>query len=329
MILIYSIPLESTTSTVISWLNFYGKTWRRINSIYFPYNSVEININNKSNYRQIGGGKLSEITAVWYRRNPYKYTADLSSLKDQHLRDKVHKNMFSEVNSLHQSSFSYLSDRYWLSHPDKSSINKIEQLEVATNCGLKIPDTLVTTSKSQLIKFNKKNKKIIIKAIQQMPFFKFEDENYVAYTQTVDDFELYPDFFFPVLAQQYIEKELEVRAFFLEDKFYSMAIFSQSDPYTKIDFRRVDMKFPNRMVCFQLPKQIEVKLRKFMKIMNLNTGSFDLILSKNNQYFFLEVNPVGQFGMVSSPCNYYLEKEVAELLIKKSQEYEQKYQKEK
>jgi hypothetical protein len=32
---------------------------------------------------------------------------------------------------------------------------------------------------------------------------------------------------------------------------------------------------------------------------------------------FLEVNPVGQFGMVSAPCNYHLEKKVAELLIRK------------
>ena len=28
-----------------------------------------------------------------------------------------------------------------------------------------------------------------------------------------------------------------------------------------------------------------------------------------------QVNPVGQFSMVSKPCNYYLEKEVAKYLI--------------
>ena len=30
---------------------------------------------------------------------------------------------------------------------------------------------------------------------------------------------------------------------------------------------------------------------------------------------FLEVNPVGQFGMVSLPCNYQLEKRIAQYLI--------------
>ena len=34
------------------------------------------------------------------------------------------------------------------------------------------------------------------------------------------------------------------------------------------------------------------------------------------QYVFLEVNPEVQVGMVSYPCNYYLEKKLAEELIK-------------
>jgi glutathione synthase/RimK-type ligase-like ATP-grasp enzyme len=55
-----------------------------------------------------------------------------------------------------------------------------------------------------------------------------------------------------------------------------------------------------------------------MSILKLNTGSVDLIFSEeDNKYYFLEVNPMGQFGMVSKPCNYYLEKEMAQYLTKK------------
>jgi len=46
----------------------------------------------------------------------------------------------------------------------------------------------------------------------------------------------------------------------------------------------------------------------------LNSGSIDILVTPNNEYVFLEVNPVGQFGMVSQPCNYYLEKRIAERL---------------
>lgn len=48
-----------------------------------------------------------------------------------------------------------------------------------------------------------------------------------------------------------------------------------------------------------------------MRIISLETGSIDLILTKDGLFIFLEVNPVGQFGMTSYPCNYYLEKLIA------------------
>jgi D-alanine-D-alanine ligase-like ATP-grasp enzyme len=51
-----------------------------------------------------------------------------------------------------------------------------------------------------------------------------------------------------------------------------------------------------------------------MALLKLNTGSIDLIVNTTGEYIFLEVNPVGQFGMVSSPCNYYLEREIARFL---------------
>jgi hypothetical protein len=42
----------------------------------------------------------------------------------------------------------------------------------------------------------------------------------------------------------------------------------------------------------------------------------------NKELVFLEINPVGQFGMVSHPCNYYLEKRIAQNLI--NSKYENK-----
>jgi D-alanine-D-alanine ligase-like ATP-grasp enzyme len=94
-----------------------------------------------------------------------------------------------------------------------------------------------------------------------------------------------------------------------------MAIFSQMDDKTNTDFRKYNIKKPNRNIPFQLPKSIEKKLWQFMQELELNTGSIDIVVDKSNNYYFLEVNPIGQFGMVSFPCNYLLEKKVAEHLI--------------
>ncbi len=42
-----------------------------------------------------------------------------------------------------------------------------------------------------------------------------------------------------------------------------------------------------------------------------------MILTPEGKYVFLEINPEGQFGMVSHPCNYYLERELALTFINK------------
>jgi RimK-like ATP-grasp domain. len=112
-----------------------------------------------------------------------------------------------------------------------------------------------------------------------------------------------------------LKKKLEIRSFFIEGNFFSMAIFSQSSEQTKIDFRKYNNKLPNRTEPFKLPISIEDKLKKVFESIELNCGSVDLIIDKNDEYFFLEINPVGQYGMVSDPCNYELDKLIAKYLI--------------
>ena len=51
-----------------------------------------------------------------------------------------------------------------------------------------------------------------------------------------------------------------------------------------------------------------------MDALHLETGSLDLVKTIDGRLVFLEVNPVGQFGMVSIPCNYHLERNIAAAL---------------
>lgn len=69
------------------------------------------------------------------------------------------------------------------------------------------------------------------------------------------------------------------------------------------------------MVPYILPRAIELKINRFMKKMNLDTGSIDMIVTPELEYVFLEVNPVGQYDMVSVPCNYHLHSKIAKILI--------------
>lgn len=132
-----------------------------------------------------------------------------------------------------------------------------------------------------------------------------------------------PDYFFPLLVQQYIPKELEIRSFYLGGVFYNAAIISQNDKKTICDFRNYNYEIPNRIIPVELPVLLEQKLSNLMKILNMDTGSIDIIFYKN-EYYFLEINPVGQFDMISYPCNYQLDRHIAKFLITKDEEYKKK-----
>jgi glutathione synthase/RimK-type ligase-like ATP-grasp enzyme len=94
-----------------------------------------------------------------------------------------------------------------------------------------------------------------------------------------------------------------------------MAIFSQLDMQTSIDFRNYNLTKPNRTVPFKLPAHVESKLIQLMSILGQKTGSIDIIVTDEKEFVFLEVNPVGQYGMVSYPCNYELNMKMAEYLV--------------
>jgi ATP-GRASP peptide maturase of grasp-with-spasm system len=196
-------------------------------------------------------------------------------------------------------------------------INKLFVLEEAVNCGLDIPETIISSDKNFISGFFETNIKAVSKSISENFQHISEKEFYDGKVRklSIEDLKGMRNDFSPSLLQKQIEKAYELRIFFLKDKFYSMAIFSQNDEKTSLDYRNYNYNKPNRMVPYKLPDKIKNKLIALMNEIELNTGSIDMIVDKKGKYIFLEVNPNGQYGLVSDNCNYYLEKEIADYLM--------------
>lgn len=60
------------------------------------------------------------------------------------------------------------------------------------------------------------------------------------------------------MVQEKLEKKYELRIFYLNGKMYPMAIFSQKDNQTQLDFRNYNWEKPNRME----PCKLNVDLKK-------------------------------------------------------------------
>lgn len=186
--------------------------------------------------------------------------------------------------------------------------------KIANNIGIKVTDDYLFSKKDNLYKTLNKSIKFISKTVSGDSMLLYKDFTVLNYTTLINFDVDYSERFYPSLVQGYIEKKYELRIFYLAGAFYTMAIFSQKDNQTTIDFRVYNRAKPNRRVPFELPQSIEYKLDALMRKLDLNCGSIDMIVTPTNEYVFLEVNPIGQFAAVSYFCNYNLEKRIANYL---------------
>lgn len=330
MILILTRPLEHSSDEVASWITALNGNFVRINDTDFRdfKSGFKLVLNNECesvNFeKQSLQFAIDDISIIWYR----KWTSSESFLSLLNLADnklwgwEIANHLYYEVSHTGNAFFNLLNDKKWFDHPfDVRKIRKSETLSKAKKCGLQIPRSIITNCKQDVCNFLKAEKRIISKAISEMSSFEDAERAYILYTKelTEDLLDKCPDYFYPTLFQKLVEKKFDIRVFYLDGKCYSMAILSQKDPQTSIDFRNYNYHIPNRFIPYKLPLDIEDGIRKLMAELNLKSGSLDFIYNLNKEFIFLEVNPVGQFGMTSFPCNYKLEKKIAQYLIRHDQ----------
>jgi len=324
MILILSEEKDLTTHEVVDWLNYYNAPFVRINTENLAFQNFEVSTNSivPDNYSlQINNQKIElvDVKAYWYRRGNFCLEKNNTyPIGDINVKRALNNFSYQEISKNTQLIHHILANKKGINKHQDNEINKFETLIRAKKIGLLIPPSGIFTKKDSLEKFVNNHQEVVVKAISNGFTFINEDYWINSYTEILDSIKLakIPNTFFPTFFQKHIIKKLDLRIFFLNNQFYSSAIFSQNDKQTAIDFRRYNDGNPNRVVPFNLPDEIKNKLSRLMKNLDMNSGSIDMIYSLNKEFIFLEVNPVGQFGQVSSPCNYYLEELMAKELIK-------------
>ncbi len=315
MILLISSKFDVTTNEVIKWLNHFKASFVRFN--YENYSSLDnFSINDNETSIKINDINLNKVNKIWNRRGKFK-CLPLILNKTGNLLTYLKKEEDSLVKSIEKFAKTNLD--YIGSYKDEVENYKLDHLIIARDCGLKIPNSMVTNNKDDLKLFFNSNKgEIITKDIRYPIFITSEDYKISsAGTFKVNKrmINKLGNHFAPIYVQECINKEFEIRIFFFKEKLFSMSIFSQNDDKTKIDYRNYNEEIPNRCVPFKLPKEVKKNVLKFIKLSGLNTGSIDMIFSSNKEYIFIEVNPMGQFDWLSKNCNYYIEEYIAKYLF--------------
>lgn len=324
---------EVTTEEVLDWIEALGGEAIRLNgedlngsepfAMHYRTDGAEMVI-------QVDGRVIrpEEIGAVWWRRwHTYRNLAFVDRANDPQLAHEMRQHLVEELRATTRTLEILLGHAPWLSAPHERRVSKLEMLRRASLAGLEIPATLVTNDREALRAFMERHGRVIAKSVAEGRTFMHADTRYPMYTVEVrlEDVERAPPRFFPSLVQEHLSKAFEIRTFYLDGECHSMGIFSQGDAQTATDFRRYNQRRPNRNVPYRLPADVEAAVKRFMESVPLSTGSIDLVRTPDGQHVFLEVNPAGQFRMVSEPCNYRLEKRVAEYLIRKDRDAQREF----
>jgi ATP-GRASP peptide maturase of grasp-with-spasm system len=326
MVILASRQDDGSTLYVTEWLISLGKKFIRLNTddektVFSHFDSDLTSLNVIQNGRMIN---LLEASSIWIRRNGFSLKniiLDRSALNEDVFFDKdgYHK---AHIKAEFKIMASYLHNlihnrcKNVLGNYDYGDVNKMNVLERAERIGLKVPQSYIVTTRDQLLDIYSRNSNLLTKALGIGVYLFKEALSYYSYAEkiTLQGIMDLPERFFPSLIQVEVKKKFELRVFYLLGDFYSMAIFSQRNDATAVDFRKPNFEKPTRKVPYNLPENVKNLLRQLMNELHLNTGSIDIIVDVNDNYIFLEVNPVGQFSMTSYPCNFYLEKKIAEYL---------------
>jgi hypothetical protein len=321
MIIIQTEKNDRSTNDVIDWLKYYKNT--KINLLHNQYriNSLRIELNNSFTRIEINKVNISEQFKYWYRRGYFSFVE--SSEVRNYYDEVLYKYIMLESDTIKEYlSYCFYDIGLGINNQEENRASKIKNLHFARKAKLNIPHTQITSSIESLINFSKLFDKIIFKPIM-VPVINFSDAN-KSYTfgfmPKVIDHNSILSFIgtkkihsiAPSFMQQYIEKKYELRIFYLNETIMPMCIMSQSNIMTQYDFRNYDYSRPNRIVPYNLPTGIVKKIQKFAQFSGIKCGSIDMIVTPNDEYYFLEVNSVGQFQWLSKGCNYFIERHIAQ-----------------
>jgi len=192
-------------------------------------------------------------------------------------------------------------------------LSKVLQIYMARNVGLKVPPSFF----GGLIenRFLNLDERLCIKPLEGI-HIKEGDKTYAHYAEILEDKSveaLKTLEFCPAIIQNYINKIYELRVTIVGDKIFTCRIESQKSKIGNIDWRHHDWENTPHYKD-DLPNHVKLKLLKLMQNLNLSYGAVDMIFD-GNEYYFLEINSMGQWLWIEDLTDMPISQAIADLLI--------------
>ena len=306
---------DITVDCIVDLLNERKINYYRLNTEEIG-RSIDIEIDIKRNQWVLTDNiknltlSLSDFDSIYYRRpelalppNELNYSERVF-FKNEHM-------------SLLEGIYKFLSGKKWLNnvYSIRRAENKIFQLSLAYKIGFNIPETIITNLAHKAKNFICKNKTSIFKPIRTGLIEESDSSSKVLYTSRIDknyienieSIKSLPTYF-----QNEIIKQSDIRVTIVGDQCFSAEIDSQFNNATKVDWRKSSSILPHKTI--KLPRRIKEKCILLCEYLNLNFAAVDLIKDLKNNYWFLEINPNGQWAWIEKILGYPISESIVNYL---------------
>ncbi|MEU4497861.1 hypothetical protein AB0F96_31655 [Streptomyces sp. NPDC023998] len=223
---------------------------------------------------------IKDASLVWWRRVRADQEATVHAT-GEHERSLVNNDCRGALAGALAAEF----QGQWISPPDATdrAADKLYQLAVAKQAGFRVPQTLVSQSREEVVAFTQQVGRAIVKPVVGA-------RGPLMFTQYIDDPAPIPAASFkvcPATYQEYIEGRRHIRLNCFGEQMYAALIETDA-----LDWR------PNlnvAMAKWNVPEDVAQRVTAVLRQLGLRMGIVDLKLTPDGEPVWLEVNPQGQF----------------------------------
>jgi len=292
MILVISSDRDLHARAVLAGLARVGARATLLDLSHFPARaqlSISYKPSGEQDFRVRDGSDgelaLAQCRTIWWRRpQPFQLHAEITNSAYRAFALSESHEAFAGL---------WLAvDAFWVNHPlrDQAAAHKVYQLKVARDVGLATPLTLVTNDPDEARAMSRAlgPDRMIYKAFSATEQHWRETRLLKAEERALLDNVR----FAPLIFQQYVPAEVDLRVTIVGKDVFAAAIHSQETSYA-VDFR-MDMA-AGRVQAFELPDGVAEALHALMDRLGLVYGAIDMRLTPDGEFVFLEINPAGQW----------------------------------
>jgi glutathione synthase/RimK-type ligase-like ATP-grasp enzyme len=277
--------------SVLDHLNKFGITYAGLDrgSLY----GQELTFRPDIRRLTVGSFDISSCSLVWYRRAMPTTIPDIDPSYRRFVDNEFSHSFFGGLQAICER---------WFNSPYaiQRASYKSDQLRLAAQDGrLTIPRSLITSSFDDLQEFLSVEHAggYVVKSLYR-PFIESDGRIGVIYTSKIDDAvrkNLSDIKTSPCIVQEFVDRAYDVRVNVIGDDIFGTRMDSSHIPEAYTDWRMARDFRDIRHSAIQLPADIAAACLDMCNHFGLRFGAFDFAVDRDGQWFFLELNPNGQW----------------------------------